>query len=125
MTGLSNGSARWFVVRASDGAGRQENNGLEKSATPADLYPPRPPALTSLKAAAGLLRYDWTIPATDTAGGTEAIQNFELYQAAIPQFPTSAAATYGATTATTTRSPPAGTQFFTLRAVDLAGNRSN
>ena len=125
VTGLSDGTTRWFVVRVSDGAGRQESNALEKSATPADLYPPRPPALTLVKAAAGLLQYNWTIPPADTAGGAEAIQNFELYQAAVPQFSTSAAATYGATTTTATRSPPSGTQFFTVRAVDLAGNRSN
>ena len=125
VTGLSDGAARWFVVRASDGGSRQESNVLEKSATPVDLYPPLPPALTIAKAAAGALQFTWTIPATDTAGGAEAIQNFELYQAATPAFPLTATATYGAAATSALRTPPASTQFFTLRAVDLAGNRSD
>lgn len=125
VTGLSDGLSRWFVVRASDGGARQEGNVLEKPATPADLYPPLPPALRIAKAAADALQLTWTIPPTDAIGGSEAIQDFELYQANTPSFSATATATYGSAMTSAAHAPPAATQFFTLRAVDLAGNRSN
>jgi phosphatidylserine/phosphatidylglycerophosphate/cardiolipin synthase-like enzyme len=124
-TGLANGAPRYFVVRSADGGGMADGNVIELGATPADTIAPAAPRLSLSKpVTAGSLTFSWTAVSADASGGAENLQGYELYQSATPSFPGAPVASYVPATLSTTRSVPAATTCFTLRARDTAGNLS-
>ena len=124
-TGLTPGTAYYFVVRAKDEAGNIDSNIVELSTTLPDSIPPTFAGLVSANVLSSTsVQLNW-LPATDNVSAQTNII-YLIYQATSPSGEVYTTPSYtttaGATSYTVTGLTPATTYYFVARAMDEAGN---
>ncbi|MCU1282084.1 MAG: Fibronectin type domain protein [bacterium] len=124
LVGFAPRTTTYFVVQAVDGAGQEDDNRVERSATTPDLTPPTFAGVTEALAAGAAVELHWS-PASDNVDGADQIA-YRVYLATAPgaeSFAVPTATTARGATQTKLNGLVAGTVYYVVvRAVDQAGN---
>jgi hypothetical protein len=123
VTGLSDGTTYYFTVAAVDSAGHPGPSSGEASATPVTATPQSPPGPpTGLTATAGDSRVtlSWTPPA---AGGGPPVVGYDIHRGTRPGGESGNTSLVQGTRYTVTGLANGTTYYFTVAAVDSAGQR--
>jgi len=125
VNGLSQGIPYYFVVRAQDGAGNIDSNGVEKSNTLPDTNPPLFAGLSAISNVTGTsAQLSWAAAIDNVTPQANIV--YLIFQATSPSGEIYATPSYttapGATNFIVTGLTPVTTYYFVVRAKDGAGN---
>ncbi len=124
LTGLTDGVTYYFVVRAEDSVGNEDDNGLEQSATP-NVSDTDPPVFSGLQTANGNGTAGQVVLTWSSATDPSTPITYNIYYAASSggqNFSTPDDTTTNATGITVTGLTNGVTYFFVVRAEDSVGN---